>query len=589
MAREMKEISFSEFIATNPHLVGFESSVKMIPMSIHELLTNSLDACESAGILPEIWVDLKSLDDRGRLKRYRLTVRDNGPGIMPRNVPLVFGKLLYGSKFGVRKQSRGQQGIGVSAVVLISQIKTGEHALVKTSTNGRELHAFELSVDVDRNDARVHNTTKEKSCGWKGVEVSVILEAQYSSRIMEYLELTAAINPHLSLHYDGVGEKDRLEASRRTDVMPACPVETRPHPSGVDYDLLKRMASRTKYERLADFLKGEFDRVRSDTVKEIYRICGGRVEPGKKPGELSKDELSALAEAMCAAQTQPPSPECLSPVGEETLVQGVVSRLNPAFVEAVTRKPRAMRGQPFLVEVIIAYNCAADMAGVGESSVDPVTGVYVHRFVNRVPLLFSESSDVTLKAARDAGLSRYEIAPETRSHLFVHVAGVNIPYTSESKEAIKFVDEYYEEIRLAIQECGRKISRHIRSIKRSEERAVMGKRKALVHSLLLRELNRYAGGKVAGPDYAAAFGFDHLVPEIRDEYHLDVLRAGPAEGKEKVTKAESKTASKAEGRAGSDAEAGSPGKLVGRAENAGVKKQQPAPESQKKPAMAIAR
>jgi DNA topoisomerase-6 subunit B len=129
------------------------------------------------------------------------------------------------------------------------------------------------------------------------------------------------------------------------------------------------------------------------------------------------------------------------------------------------------------VEVIIAYNCSADLAGVGESSIDPVTGVYVHRFVNRVPLLFSESGDVTIKAARDAGLSRYEIAPETRSHLFVHVAGVNIPYTSESKEAIKYVDEYYEEIRLAIQECGRKISKHIRSIKRSEEKAVMGKRK----------------------------------------------------------------------------------------------------------------
>ncbi|HUL62049.1 MAG TPA: ATP-binding protein, partial [Methanocella sp.] len=195
LARQMKEISFSEFIATNPHLVGFESSVKMIPMSIHEILTNSLDACESAGVLPEVWIDLKSLDDRGRLKRYRLTVRDNGPGIVPRHVPLVFGKLLYGSKFGVRCQSRGQQGIGVSAVVLISQIKTGEHARVKTSTDGRSAHVFELSVDVDRNNAKIHGTDKEKAAGWHGVEISVVLEAQYSSRIMEYLELTAAINP----------------------------------------------------------------------------------------------------------------------------------------------------------------------------------------------------------------------------------------------------------------------------------------------------------------------------------------------------------------------------------------------------------
>ena len=284
----------------------------------------------------------------------------------------------------------------------------------------------------------------------------------------------------------------------------------------------------------------------------------------KRPSELGRDELSALADAMCTAKTQPPSPECLSPVGEETLVQGVVSRLQPAFVEAVTRNPRAMRGQPFLVEVIIAYNCSADLAGVGESSIDPVTGVYVHRFVNRVPLLFSESGDVTIKAARDAGLSRYEIAPETRSHLFVHVAGVNIPYTSESKEAIKYVDEYYEEIRLAIQECGRKISKHIRSIKRSEEKAVMGKRKAIIHSLLLRELNRYAGVKVAGMEYASAFGFDHIVPEILEQYQLDVFRSEkPARRKEKEA----------------------------RAENRKEKKQQPAPDREpvRKPALAIAR
>ena len=295
---------------------------------------------------------------------------------------------------------------------------------------------------------------------------------------------------------------------------------------------------------------------------------------------------------MCSAETLPPSPECLSPVGEETLVQGVVSRLEPAFVEAVTRKPRAMRGQPFLVEVIIAYDCKADLAGVGESAIDPVTGVYVHRFVNRVPLLFSESGDVTIKAARDAGLSRYEIAPETRSHLFVHVAGVNIPYTSESKEAIKFVDEYYEEIRLAIQECGRKISKHIRSIKRGEEKAVMGKRKAIVHSLILRELNRYAGRKVAGPKYAAAFGFDEIMPEIVEEYGLDVFATDRAvkAAKEKAIRAKEKAEAKhagpvakrepgsEEGHQGEEAAAGAspgdreetrpgPGPLTGHASN----------------------
>lgn len=523
LAKDMKEISFSEFIATNPHLVGFESSLKMIPMSIHEILTNSLDACESAGILPEIWIDLKSIDEKGRLKRYRLTVRDNGPGIVPKNIPPVFGKLLYGSKFGVRKQSRGQQGIGVSAVVLISQIKTGEHAVVKSSTDGRNTRVCELTVDVSKNMARVHNSYREKSDGWRGVEVSVVLEAMFSARIMEYLELTAAINPHLALHYDGVDEKDRLDVERRTDVLPQQPVETRPHPLGADYDLLSKMAARTKHRRLYDFLKGEFDRMRPDTVRKVIKSCKGTIEVDKPPAELSRKELNDLVEAMRGVETLPPSPECLSPVGEDILVKGVVDRLRPKFISAVTRKPSAMRGQPFLVEVIIAYNCEADFGG----SPDPVTGVFVHRFVNRVPLLFSESSDVILKAAREAGLSRYEITPESKSHLFVHVAGVNIPYTSESKEAIKAVDEYYEEIRLAVQDCGRKISGHIRQIKRTEENLVKGKKKAVIHSLLLRELNRFAGKKIAGLEYAESFGFDDSLAEVASQYHLDVWRTLP--------------------------------------------------------------
>jgi DNA topoisomerase-6 subunit B len=521
LAKDMKEISFSEFIATNPHLVGFESSLKMIPMSVHELLTNSLDACESAGILPEIWIDLKSIDEKGRLKRYRLTVKDNGPGIVPRNIAPVFGKLLYGSKFGVRKQSRGQQGIGVSAVVLISQIKTGEHAIVRSSTDGKVTHVYELTVDVNRNAARIHDTYKERSDGWRGVEVTVVLEAQFTARIMEYLELTAAINPHMALHYDGVDGNDRLDVERRTEVLPRQPVETKPHPMGADYDLLSKMAGRSRHRRLYDFLKGEFDRMRPEVVRAIIKNCKGSVDVDKEPAGLTGKELAGLVEAMREVETPPPSPECLSPVGEDILIKGVVGRLRPGFIAAVTRKPSAMRGQPFLVEIIMAYGCEAGLGG----SPDPVTGVYVHRFVNRVPLLFSESGDVITGAAREAGLSRYEITPESRSHLFVHVAGVNIPYTSESKEAIKAVDEYYEEIRLAIQDCGRKISKHIRQVKKTEENLVKGKRKAMIHSLLLREVNRFAGRKVADTAYAEAFGFVDSLAETAGKYHLDVLRA----------------------------------------------------------------
>ncbi len=531
LAGEMREIPFSEFIAANPHLVGFESPLKTIPMSIHELVTNSLDACESAGILPEVWVDLKAMDERGRLKRYRLTVRDNGPGIPPGNIPHVFGKLLYGSKFGVRRQSRGQQGIGVSAVVLISQIKTGEHATVKSSTDGRTAHVYELTVDVNRNEARIHRKYREKAGGWRGVEARVALEAQFTAKIREYLELTAAINPHLALHYDGIDEKDRIEADRRIGTLPPQPVETKPHPLGIDYGVLSRMASRTGHRRLYDFLRGEFDRMRPEAARKVIRGCSFDVD--KPPSTLDRQELIELVEALRSVDVPPPSADCLSPVGEDVLVRGVVGRLRPEFIEAVTRKPSAMRGQPFLVEAIIAYGCEADIGG----SPDPVTGVSIHRFVNRVPLLFSEASDVILKAARDAGLGRYEVTPESRSHIFVHIAGVNIPYTSESKEAVKPVDEYYDEVKLAIQECGRKVLKRIRRARQAEESLMRGRRKALVHSLLLSEINRFAGRKVADMAYAEAFGFEGLLEEMVARFGLDVLRSRHDESLEEAATA----------------------------------------------------
>jgi DNA topoisomerase-6 subunit B len=528
LAKEMKEISFSEFIAANPHLVGFESSIKMLPMSIHELITNSLDACESAGILPEIWISLKNIDDKGRLKRYRLTVRDNGPGIPPKNIPPVFCKLLYGSKFGVRKQSRGQQGIGVSAVVLISQLKTGEHAIIRSSTNGRHASVFELSMDVSHNMAIVHSVKKEKAGGWTGIEASVVLEAQNSSKVIEYFELTAAINPHLTIHFEGPSG-DRIYIGRKTDSMPVMPEETRPHPAGVDLDILKRMAQRTKYGRLHDFLRHEFDRMGQDNVRAVLEKCN-EIDRRKKVAELNKEELLAIVDAFKGLSLPPPSSNCLSPIGEDVLIKGVVDRLKPSFAEAVTRKPSSMRGQPFLVEVIIAYQCSENL-GDDEIGIDPVTGTSVHRFVNRVPLLFSASGDAIMKAVRDAGLTRYEIIPESRSHIFVHIAGVNIPYTSESKEAVKPLDEYYEEIRLAIQECGRKISKHIRNIKRSEEDQIRGKRKAVIHSLLIRELNRFAGYKVADRSYAIALGFECSLDEVRSNYGLDEFEELPGHKK----------------------------------------------------------
>jgi len=68
---------------------------------------NGLDACEEAGILPDLVIVISEISET----RYRVVVQDNGPGIVKAQIPRVFGQLLYGSKFHRLRQSRGQQGI----------------------------------------------------------------------------------------------------------------------------------------------------------------------------------------------------------------------------------------------------------------------------------------------------------------------------------------------------------------------------------------------------------------------------------------------------------------------------------------------
>ena len=130
MAKSQKEISISDFFAKNRQILGFDNPSKAMLVSVKEAVDNSLDACEEAGILPSIFVRISRTDNKDR---FRLLVRDNGPGIVKKQIASVFGRLLYGSRFYAIRQSRGQQGIGISAVVLYSQLTTGKPAVVTSN------------------------------------------------------------------------------------------------------------------------------------------------------------------------------------------------------------------------------------------------------------------------------------------------------------------------------------------------------------------------------------------------------------------------------------------------------------------------
>ena len=231
MAGKQKEIAVSEFFAKNRHLLGFDNPRKALLTTVKEAVDNSLDACEDAGVLPNLAVVIEDLlPDRpasAKSSRYRVTVIDNGPGIVRKQVENVFGRLLFGSKFHRLKMSRGQQGIGISAAGMYGLITTGKPMVIHTRPSAKkDAHHIELAMNTKTNRAEVTvdlETTdfppqrfKTINAGTRdpgflnsedfitGTSVSIELEGLYRKgrgSVDEFLELTAIANPHARIMF----------------------------------------------------------------------------------------------------------------------------------------------------------------------------------------------------------------------------------------------------------------------------------------------------------------------------------------------------------------------------------------------------
>ncbi|MCK5407291.1 MAG: DNA topoisomerase VI subunit B, partial [Candidatus Krumholzibacteria bacterium] len=240
IAQKQREISVSEFFAKNRHMLGFDSPTRALLTVIKEAVDNSLDACEEAGILPDIRVQISEISDG----RYRITVADSGPGIVKSHVPKIFGKLLYGSKFHELKQSRGQQGIGISAAVMYSQLTTGKPVKVTTRTGPRtEAHVYDLQIDTKNNKPIILD---EGIIEWDrkhGTRIEMEIEAAYKKgrrSVDEYIHQVALANPHAEITYQPPNG-DPVVYKRLTDELPDDAMSIKPHPYGVELGVLMDM------------------------------------------------------------------------------------------------------------------------------------------------------------------------------------------------------------------------------------------------------------------------------------------------------------------------------------------------------------
>ncbi|MDA0254767.1 MAG: DNA topoisomerase VI subunit B [Planctomycetota bacterium] len=400
MAAGQRDISVSEFFAKNRHLLGFDSPRKALLTSVKEAVDNALDACEEAGILPEIWVRIEQVGETGA--RYRMSVQDNGPGIVSKQIPLIFGKLLYGSKFHRLRMSRGQQGIGISAAGMYGVLTTGKPVKIVSKTDAKKpAHYYELRIDTKTNQPQILNgrgegvdipagkngaeLMKKHAIEWvaendvgepvqHGTRVTIEMEAKFQrgrGSVEEYLEQTAIANPHARIHFAGPDGNERL-LERANDELPPEPKEIKPHPYGVELGRLVTMLQEHPRITLAQFLTQSFSRVSAGTARKLCEAA--KLSTRATAGKLGRGEADAIYRAIQEIRIPPPATDCIVPIGEQRLLAGLRQVVPGEFFTAATRPPAVYRGNPFQIEAALAYGGGPSAKRISREALGELAG-----------------------------------------------------------------------------------------------------------------------------------------------------------------------------------------------------------------------
>lgn len=495
LAKQQKEISIAEFFEKNKQILGFDSQTKSLITAVKEGVDNSLDACEEARILPDILVEVTETAEKGE---FKIVVEDNGPGIVKKQIPNVFGRLLYGSRFHTIRQSRGQQGIGISAVVMYSQLTTGKPALITSKIQHEDVAYYvKLVLDIKKNRPDI---IEEDFRIWEGkvhgTRIEVNVKGRYitgKQSILEYLRATAIVNPHVQITFkDPLGGVITLP--RVSEELPKETVESKPHPEGIELGQLMSMAKASEHRKLSAFLTHEFSRVSPRVAKEI---CEKALVPeNRSPKRMPLEEGAAILKAIGEVKIMAPKTDSLTPIGDVLIRKGlrnVLEGLKPGYyAPPISREPKVYSGHPFIVEVGIVYG--------GQLPADQQVDIL--RFGNRVPLLYQQGADVITKAIAEVDWRRYGLEqrggkgiPFGPAIVLVHIASTKLPFTSEAKEAVANLDPIREEAERALRLCARSLKVHLgKKARRSKTQE-----KFDIVQLLIPEIAKKAASIVGKP------------------------------------------------------------------------------------------
>ncbi|MEW5318661.1 MAG: hypothetical protein WDW38_009866 [Sanguina aurantia] len=469
-ASDLQQKSPAEFFSENKNIAGFDNPGKCLYTTIRELVENALDSAESISELPLIEIDIEEVSKarlntiRGLDHQERIDEelyhdfetgdvrKDNGSGMPHADIPNMLGRVLSGTKYGV-KQTRGKFGLGAKMALIWSKMTTGMPFDIRSAqVDQKFVSHYILDIDIHRNEPNVHKAEKLQNESWHGASLSLTIEGNwtyYRSKIIKYLRQIAVITPYAQFAFSYKSEDDKgnlkLLFRRRTDIMPEPPRVTKHHPSSVDLELIKRLIACSTAPTLLAFLRKDFDSISQALAERLIGEVRTGVEATTAPKSLTSAQVVRLYQLLHEARFSDPKGDHLSPAGEYNLRLGVMKELRPELIATHQSNVCVFEGHAFIVEAAVS---------IGGKDMKP--GISVHRFANRIPLLFEGGSDVITKTSlRRINWTSYKINQNTdKVGVFVSIVSTKIPFKGAGKEYIgDDVEEMVGAVKGAIQAC----------------------------------------------------------------------------------------------------------------------------------------
>lgn len=465
LSKQQKKISISQFLETNRQMLGFSSPGRNLFITVKQITDNAMDAADDAGMLPSIEINITRI----KPKLYRVHIQDYGPGIVKENVPKVFGTLLYGSKFNKNEQRRGQQGLGVSAAVLSSQIDTGKPTTVISKCKDLPAISQDIMIDVDKNAPIITNSKRITVPYQSGVSVSLLVKGAYIKEgkrsIRYYLNLISVLNPYAQIKLvqpDG----EIVEYKRTQQQVPTATTVSKVHPKTIELGVFQRLL-RAYSGSLEQFLTTQLHSGNSViTTNLLERFC---LDGDIRASALCAVETEQLYEALQTMNFLVPE-ESLVTIGEAQLLRAMKAE-DHQFSVAITGVAKLFKNTVAKVEAVLIYD---SYKFPKEQRIDLI------RAVNKTPLLLQQSACVLTKAVAATNWKNYGLQqgkgqlPTGPVRLFVHLAGLRIGFTSESKEAVAENHALELYLRQQLRRLGLKLSKKLRYkeyIQRQKEKA----------------------------------------------------------------------------------------------------------------------